>query len=1046
MALANVANWLRLQKLRVAVIDWDLEAPGIESFLVQNDSDRQRVRKTAGLLDLIAAYKLRYSDLPAEFFIQSQSTGTSSDAEPISEEDVAGRARLIDRVLPPIDRLVMDIVPDNQTSEARGGPLYLLTPGIRDGDKALSYAQDVQTFDWDSFYTNYDGSAFFSWLRQQLASAFDITLIDSRTGLTEVGGVCTREMADLVVCMCAPNNQNLEGSALFIRSLFNNRLKVARGGRRLRAALIPARYDNSETDLLLAFQKQFFDTTHSLRSLDTDANWSGLEPEAMWKLRVPYTPKYAYKEKLCVGAPDPNPDLLDKYNKLSRFLASSYLNDLDADERYRKAELSPDELLSLVADEKPQASLDTRLDQVFAKLSDAAKEATPRILLRLVNYTDFNDTQSAVLRRWPVRNLPPRDQEHIAELEKVGLLVLEQESRTQQAGPGAKSDQSITFIRFPFEDGLQEWRRLKNWLAQDQEFVRWRLVIARYAEDFAQSDGQRTAPEHYVKQSVAFRHRLDDELTSHEKALIEAPGVPLIEAQRRRLPIVPGLIAVSVIVLFAVVFMIQRGAFNTASPNTPPDKDLQPSIRPEELAKREYSKGALLKSKGDIKGALAAYTNAINLDPGFKDALLSRGILLLSEEPKESIESAIEDFRKAIELDPEDPSVYAYLSQAYQRKGEAGIAIEEISRAIERAKGEDPGLFIQRGRIYEELGEHEPALSDFDRSIDLSRKAGGSNPEAYFEKGRIYDDQGKLDEAVAQYDEAIAQNPGFWEAKYNRALAKLELGEKEVAVRELEQIANREDDLALREQATVELKKLGTPTTSPPSRDFIRVYLHYFDRSDADRIDHLMTILRPNGEKKFGKIFFAPPNRVRIKVGGCGDVRYYYPRDKKGAEWVVGQIRDELKTPTKLVSLSSDDFPKANPGMIEVWLPSLEKSAFDTSCIQRVVLNYNDERDAARILMLKKFLKAEGNKKFGAINIDRDRGVFSDDGVVKYFFQQDKELAEWVARQLEKELRRPIRRELSPPKKRHPVATPGIVDVWLSSLQQNKRSVTDKKK
>ncbi|HYE71696.1 MAG TPA: P-loop NTPase, partial [Blastocatellia bacterium] len=31
MALANVAEWLYRQGLRVVIIDWDLEAPGLES-------------------------------------------------------------------------------------------------------------------------------------------------------------------------------------------------------------------------------------------------------------------------------------------------------------------------------------------------------------------------------------------------------------------------------------------------------------------------------------------------------------------------------------------------------------------------------------------------------------------------------------------------------------------------------------------------------------------------------------------------------------------------------------------------------------------------------------------------------------------------------------------------------------------------------------------------------------------------------------------------------------------------------------------------------
>ena len=42
MALANVAEWFRLQGLRVVMVDWDLEAPGLESFFSAADSKERK--------------------------------------------------------------------------------------------------------------------------------------------------------------------------------------------------------------------------------------------------------------------------------------------------------------------------------------------------------------------------------------------------------------------------------------------------------------------------------------------------------------------------------------------------------------------------------------------------------------------------------------------------------------------------------------------------------------------------------------------------------------------------------------------------------------------------------------------------------------------------------------------------------------------------------------------------------------------------------------------------------------------------------------------
>lgn len=63
----------------------------------------------------------------------------------------------------------------------------------------------MQGFSWEDFYASYRGKDFFDWLRSKLTSLAEVVLIDSRTGVTEMGGVCTRQMADVVVSLTAPN-------------------------------------------------------------------------------------------------------------------------------------------------------------------------------------------------------------------------------------------------------------------------------------------------------------------------------------------------------------------------------------------------------------------------------------------------------------------------------------------------------------------------------------------------------------------------------------------------------------------------------------------------------------------------------------------------------------------------------------------------------------------------------------------------------------------------------------------------------------------------
>src|SRR5262245_27192363 len=59
MALANVAKWLAMQGLRVTMIDWDLEAPGLESFFFQGEQ-LEEVRDQLGLIDMLVSYRRLY--------------------------------------------------------------------------------------------------------------------------------------------------------------------------------------------------------------------------------------------------------------------------------------------------------------------------------------------------------------------------------------------------------------------------------------------------------------------------------------------------------------------------------------------------------------------------------------------------------------------------------------------------------------------------------------------------------------------------------------------------------------------------------------------------------------------------------------------------------------------------------------------------------------------------------------------------------------------------------------------------------------------------
>jgi len=187
-----------------------------------------------------------------------------------------------------------------------------------------AYADAVQTFDWSGLYNRYYGAAFFEWLRTELEELADVVLIDSRTGVTEMSGVCTRQLADLVVTMCAPNEANLSGMERSVR-LLRTVPKHLRGDRNLHIFPVPVRVDlQAETDDQNAWRNQFVDRMG--RAL-------GIDAKDYWDLRIPYIPKYSFHEKLVIGDPGGNESLIQAYTDLSQAIAVHFAKSISAGDR-----------------------------------------------------------------------------------------------------------------------------------------------------------------------------------------------------------------------------------------------------------------------------------------------------------------------------------------------------------------------------------------------------------------------------------------------------------------------------------------------------------------------------------------------------------------------------------------------------------------------------------------------------------------------------------------------------------------------------------------
>lgn len=285
MALANVAALFARAGLRVLVVDCDLEAPGIETYLASGPTDeaqreaRERLTARPGFMDLLYEYKKR----------------AAADPRP-------------DELMPAVADYLSRTDGRPASNGVQPGAVTLLTSGDRGAEGRRRYTERVNAFNWYDFYKNWFGGNFMEAVRQELNAAADVVFIDTRTGVTELGDVCTHELADLVVALCAANDQNVEGTRDLVNSLqweglTAKRTKDGDRERRVEVLVVPARVEllSGNPDYAVfarRFETEFAHTIpHTLRP----------RRNTLIDLAIPYVQYHAFRERLAVPPPAPVP-------------------------------------------------------------------------------------------------------------------------------------------------------------------------------------------------------------------------------------------------------------------------------------------------------------------------------------------------------------------------------------------------------------------------------------------------------------------------------------------------------------------------------------------------------------------------------------------------------------------------------------------------------------------------------------------------------------------------------------------------------------------
>jgi len=188
LACANFGRYLAKTGLKVVLVDMDFEAPGLDSKFFGDGT----TNISYGLLDQITAFQQRL----------------------------------------PLPNLSPIGIPFTEEVDRSGGRLQLIPAGNYCApDK---YHEALSRLDWGYLLKSEQGLSFWFDLLSRIETQLqpDVIVIDSRTGLTEVAGLCTQVLPDTVLLLTSTSPESMAGTRRMYELIQKSPLIKEQRGRR----------------------------------------------------------------------------------------------------------------------------------------------------------------------------------------------------------------------------------------------------------------------------------------------------------------------------------------------------------------------------------------------------------------------------------------------------------------------------------------------------------------------------------------------------------------------------------------------------------------------------------------------------------------------------------------------------------------------------------------------------------------------------------------------------------------------------------------------
>jgi Tfp pilus assembly protein PilF len=144
-------------------------------------------------------------------------------------------------------------------------------------------------------------------------------------------------------------------------------------------------------------------------------------------------------------------------------------------------------------------------------------------------------------------------------------------------------------------------------------------------------------------------------------------------------------------------------------------------------------------------------------------------------------DKAMNDFRRAIDLNPRCAEAYYNLGLVFALKGDDDTAIKHYDQAL-KFYPNYAAAYNNRGLVLANKKQFDRAIKDYEQALRITSRS----PDVYYNRGLAHYYKQHYDLAIADYNQALLLNPRYSNAYHNRAIAHYMKNEYQKALQDIE--------------------------------------------------------------------------------------------------------------------------------------------------------------------------------------------------------------------------------------------------------------------